>query len=67
MVWVASGGRETFQKGGGFRPALLDGFPAARGRPDLLQIDDSRSIKKSYIKITGMGLGVGGVQIGLKT
>jgi len=34
--WQAPGGQETFQKGeGGFAPAtFLEGFPAARGRPD---------------------------------
>jgi len=34
-VWAAPGGRETLQKGGGVKPlTLLEGFPAARGRPD---------------------------------
>ena len=34
-VWAAPCGRETFQKGGGRSPpTFLEGFPAARGRPD---------------------------------
>jgi len=35
-VWVAPGGRETLQKGGGDSPppTFLEGLPAARGRPE---------------------------------
>ena len=34
-VWAAPGGRETFRKGGGLCfPTFLEGFRAARGRPD---------------------------------
>ena len=34
-VWAAPGGRDTLQKGGGASPpTFLEGFPAARGRPD---------------------------------
>ena len=42
----------TFQKDGGFAPILLEGILAARGRPDT-QIDDFRSVKKSYNHDTG--------------
>ena len=34
-VWAAPGSWETLQKGGGLRPPIfLEGFPAARSRPD---------------------------------
>ena len=48
-VWAAPGGRDTFQKDWGFRPIFLEGFPAARGRPDP-QTRRFRVGPKSYIK-----------------
>jgi len=34
-------------------PTFLEGFSAARGRPETSKIEDFRSVKKSYIKHPG--------------
>jgi len=39
--------RKPSKKVGGVAPTFLEGFPAARGRPDPPKIDDLRSVKKS--------------------
>ena len=45
-VWAAPGGRETLQKGGGFRPPLFWKVSRPPGAAQTPKIDDLRSVKK---------------------
>jgi len=49
-VWAAPGGRETFQNGGGLRPPPFWKVSRPPGAAQSPEIDDFRSVKKSYIK-----------------
>ena len=56
LIWGLGGpgGREDFQKDGELRPPpFLEGFPAA-GAAQTSKIDDSRPVKKSYVKNPGV-------------
>ena len=63
-VWAAPGGRETFQKDGGLRTPpfwTVLGPPGAAQTPE---IDDLRSVKKSYINYPSATLTRSWVNVG---